>query len=202
MFLAIDRHRNDDRKPYVFKSTDHGSSWTSIAGDLPDVGHVHVIREDPVNRDLLYVGTEFGLFVSLDGGKRWHKQMLLPTVPVHDLVVHPRDRELVIGTHGRAIWIMDVLPLQELANPEADARLLPIRPALAHRQELVKQNLGIKSFAGENPPYGAVLYIHLCSGKPKPAAPSVKVVNAEGETVGGSRVKWLKVRACNGSPGT
>ncbi len=178
VYLAIDRHRNDDYKPYLFKSIDHGSTWASIVGNLPEIGHVHVMREDPVKRDLLYVGTEFGLFISLDAGKTWHKQKHLPTVPVHDLVVHPRDRELVIGTHGRAIWIMDVLPLQDLAN---DARLLPIRATSAYRQ-LIKQNLGIKSFAGENAPYGAGIYVDL-RGKPA-EPPSVKIVNAAGELVG------------------
>ncbi len=108
VYLAIDRHRNDDFAPYLFRSTDAGRRWTSLAANLPPTGPVHVIREDPVNRDLLYVGTEFGLFISLDGGKHWQKQTHLPTVPVHDLVVHPRDRELVIGTHGRGIYIMDV----------------------------------------------------------------------------------------------
>jgi hypothetical protein len=161
VYLTLDRHRNGDCKPYVFRSTDFGLHWTSLAANLPDGGPVHVIREDPVNRDLLYVGTEFGLFVSLDGGKSWHKQKHLPTVPVHDLVIHPRERELVIGTHGRAIWIMDVLPLQELTVRalEKDLHLCSIRPASAHRQ-LARENLGIKNFSGTNAPYGAVIYAY------------------------------------------
>jgi photosystem II stability/assembly factor-like uncharacterized protein len=177
VYLTIDRHRNDDRKPYVYKSTDHGMSWTSIVGNLPEIGHVHVIREDPVNPDLLYVGTEFGLFLSLDQGKSWHKQKHLPTAPVHDLVAHPRDRELVIATHGRAIWIMDVLPLQDLtANALAEpVHLCPIRPATAFRQEF-KQNLGIKQFVGENAPYGAVVQFHL---RDKPALAPVLTIQDE-----------------------
>src|SRR5262249_39820707 len=114
-YLAIDRHRNDDRAPYVFKTTDFGETWKSIRANLPVSGSVYVIREDPRNKDLLYVGTEFGLFISIDAGASWHKHPGLPTVPVHDLVVHPRDRELVIGTHGRGIYVMDVRPLQDLS---------------------------------------------------------------------------------------
>ena len=162
VYLAVDRHRNDDYQPYVFKSVDYGRNWTSIVGNLPEVGHVHVIREDPVQPKLLYVGTEFGLFISIDAGQTWHKQKHLPTVPVHDLVIHPRDRELVIGTHGRAIWIMDVLPLQELtAKARADeVHFCTIRPSTAFRQEF-KQRLGVNTFYGENAPYGAVFHFNL-----------------------------------------
>ncbi len=178
VYLTIDRHRNDDPKPYVFKSVNYGRTWTSIANDLPGDGHVHIIREDPLNRDLLYVGTEFGLFISLDAGKTWHKHQHLPTVPVHDLVVHPRDRELVIGTHGRGIWIMDALPLQDLAG--AAVRLLPIRPATAYRPEY-KHNLGIKSYVGTNAPYGAGIYVYL---RDQPAqAPTVTIFDLQGRKV-------------------
>jgi photosystem II stability/assembly factor-like uncharacterized protein len=182
VYLSIDRHRNDDRMPYLFRSTNHGWTWTSIAGNLPDDGHIHVIREDPVNKELLYVGTEFGLFFSLDAGNNWHKQKHLPTVPVHDLVIHPRERELVIATHGRGIWIMDVLPLQEL-TPQVRQRAVhfcPIRPATAFRQE-VKQNVGNKAFYGENAPYGAGMYVHLSETPAQP--PRVTIVNAEGKSV-------------------
>src|SRR5262249_29158812 len=107
-FLAIDRHRHDDRAPYLFKTEDYGASWQAITANLPAEGHVHVLRCDPVNRNLLYAGTEFGLFLSLDGGASWHPfRHGLPTVAVHDLAIHARERELVIGTHGRGLYIMD-----------------------------------------------------------------------------------------------
>jgi hypothetical protein len=157
-------------------------NWISLAANLPADGPIHVLREDPVNPDLLYVGTEFGLLISLDAGRNWHKQKHLPTVPVHDLVIHPRDRELVIGTHGRAIWIMDVLPLQELtAAAQADAaRFCSIRSATAFRRQ-VKQNLGIKNFVGENAPYGAGFYFHL---RDKPAvAPTLTLLDAKGKKI-------------------
>src|SRR5262249_34299205 len=108
-YVTVDRHRNDDRKPYIFKTTDFGVTWVPLAANLPADGAVHVLRESSKNRDLLFVGTEFGLYTSLDGGKRWHalKNGIPPGVTVHDLVIHPRERELVIGTHGRSIYVMD-----------------------------------------------------------------------------------------------
>src|SRR5262249_18069321 len=116
-YVTIDRHRHDDRAPYVFKTTDHGATCQSLAANLPRGGPVHVIREDPRNRTLLYLGTEFALFFSLDGGKQWRRLLGgFPTVAVHDLVVHPRDRELVIATHGRGVYVLDVAPLQELTR--------------------------------------------------------------------------------------
>lgn len=114
-YLAIDRHRNDDQAPYLFRTTDYGATWQSLVNNLPANGSVHVIREDPRNKDLLYVGTEFALFASLDSGASWHRlRNGLPTIPIHDLFIHPRDRELVIGTHGRSIYVMDVA----LAGPD------------------------------------------------------------------------------------
>jgi photosystem II stability/assembly factor-like uncharacterized protein len=181
VYLTIDRHRHDDRKPYVFKSTDYGSRWTSIAGNLPGDEPIHVIREDPVNKDLLYVGTEFGLYLSLDAGKTWHKQKHLPTVPVHDLVVHAREHELVIATHGRAIWIMDILPLQELTQEALqEVRFCTIRPASAHRFAL-KQNLGVKNFLGENAAYGASMYLYLHSQPAQP--PLLTISTAQGKRI-------------------
>jgi photosystem II stability/assembly factor-like uncharacterized protein len=198
VYLSIDRHRNDDTAAYLFKSTDHGKTWTSVAGALPPQCPVHVVREDPVNKDLLYAGTECGLYVSLDGGYSWTRQGLLPTVPVHDLVIHPRDRELVIATHGRAVWIMDVRPLQELgpkilAEP---AHLFSIGTATAYRPRTLHA-LGIKAFSGENPPYGAGIYLYLRE-MPK-VAPQVTILDKDGKkvaefqaekTLGLQRVNW------------
>jgi photosystem II stability/assembly factor-like uncharacterized protein len=199
VYLAIDRHRNDDLCPYLFRSTDHGKTWTSLAAGLPHAGPVHVIREDPINMELLYAGTENGLFVSLDRGISWHKQTLLPTVPVHDLVVHPRDGELVIGTHGRGIYIMDVKPLQEEMGPKVfaePAHLFAIRPATAFRPRIL-HTLGNKTYSGENPPYGAGIYLHLREA-PK-VAPTVTITDQAGKkitelkaakTAGMQRLSW------------
>ncbi len=198
VYLAVDRHRNDDRAPYLFKSDDYGQSWTSLVGNLPPGGPIHALREDPLNPDLLYVGTEFGLYVSLDGGGTWHQQTHLPTVPVHDLVVHPRDRELVIATHGRGIYIMDVCALQELTSrARAQAvHLCDIRPAHAYRQVPLRK-LGSKSYAGANPPYGAGFTFYV---RDEPAtAPQLTITDAKGKKVfelsgakqaGLQRVQW------------
>lgn len=134
VYITFDNHRRGDFTPYVFASDDAGGSFRSIASSLPTGGpdFVHVIREDPTNPNLLFLGTDVGAFVSLDRGATWQKFMFgLPTVPVHDLKIHPRDRELIAGTHGRSIYIADIAPLQVL-NPSilaANAHLFPPRPA-------------------------------------------------------------------------
>ena len=107
VYLTQNGKRDDDFTPYVWKSTDYGKTWTSIAKGIP-VGPVNVLREDPVNKDILYVGTDMGVYVTTDGGKTW--TVLgggLPTVYVHDLVIHPRDNIVVIATHGRGMWALD-----------------------------------------------------------------------------------------------
>jgi photosystem II stability/assembly factor-like uncharacterized protein len=163
-FLAIDRHRHDDPAPYLFKTEDYGATWRSIAADLPPDGHVHVVRCDPVNRELLYVGTDFGLFVSLDGGGSWHPfRHGLPTVAVHDLAVHPRDRELVIATHGRGVYVVDVAPLQQMtvAALKAPAFLFDVKPAPLHEPHEY-HGLGVgKHFLAPNPLPGASFFYHL-----------------------------------------
>ncbi len=117
-YVAIDGHRSDDFHPYVFKTTNLGRTWTGISGNLPEGGPVYVIAEDPVNPRLLFVGTEFAAYVTIDGGRSWQRLMNdLPTVPVHDLVIHPRDNDLIAATHGRSVWILDdITPLQQLSD--------------------------------------------------------------------------------------
>lgn len=134
-WLSLTRHRQDDRAPYLFVTTDHGANWKKITGNLPGEGYVHVVRADPRNRDLLYVGTEFGLFASLDSGTFWRPLGAdLPPAAVHDLVVHPRERELVIATHGRSLYVMDVAPLQELTSKaRGEIVLFGVRPALVRK---------------------------------------------------------------------
>lgn len=116
-YLSFDGHRSDDLTPYLFKTTDYGETWTSLAATLPANSPVRVIKEDLKNPDLLFVGTEHGLLASVSGGRTWHRLMNgFPTVPVHDLAIHPRDNDLIAGTHGRGIWILDdISPLQQLS---------------------------------------------------------------------------------------
>jgi hypothetical protein len=199
-YLTLDRHRNEDRAPYVFRTQDHGATWKPLANNLPASGPIHVVREDPRNRDLLYVGTEFGLFVSLDRGGSWLQvHNGLPTVAVHDLVVHPRERELVIGTHGRSLYVLDVAPLQELTakvRGEA-AHLFDVTPATVFRYR-GSHGLGTgKNYLAPNPPFGATIYYYLkeAVGENVRVAITDAAGNPVGElsgpgTTGLHRVQW------------
>lgn len=135
-YVTFDNHRRGDFTPYVFVTDDGGRSFRSIAANLPTgkPDFVHVIREDPVNPDLLFVGTDVGLYMSLDRGASWHSFMQnLPTVPVHDLKIHPRDHELIAGTHGRSIWIVDIAPLQQLGTATLASAAHLFEPTVAHQ---------------------------------------------------------------------
>ncbi|HMF14249.1 MAG TPA: hypothetical protein VKE94_18160, partial [Gemmataceae bacterium] len=181
-YLAIDRHRNDDRRPYLFKTTDAGTTWQPIANNLPADGPIHVIREDLFNKNLLYVGTEYGLFVSLDGCGKWQPlRGGLPTVAVHDLVVHSRERELVIGTHGRGVYILDVAPLEEL-TPEvlaAPVHLFAVKPAVRFVPRGVRWPS--RTYAAPNPPFGALITLYLGA---KPQTPlQLTVTDAAGKQI-------------------
>ncbi|MEE2897551.1 MAG: hypothetical protein VX815_03700 [Gemmatimonadota bacterium] len=133
VYVTFDGHRTNDFTPYVQVSDDNGGSFRSISSDLPtgSVDFAHVVEEDPINPDLLFVGTDVGAYVSTDRGGSWQRFMTgLPAVPVHDLEVHPRDRELVAGTHGRSIWIVDIASLQHLSDAVlADGALFAPKPA-------------------------------------------------------------------------
>jgi len=154
-YLAFDGHRSDNFTPWVFKTTDFGATWVNITSNLP-AGHVvRVVREDLRNPDLLFAGTEFGLFVSIDDGESWSKFMNgMPTVPVYDLVIHPRDNDLIAGTHGRSIWILDdITPLQQLtAEVRArDGYLFEQRHATLWENVSRGGQRGHFWWAGENP---------------------------------------------------
>jgi photosystem II stability/assembly factor-like uncharacterized protein len=112
VYVSLTGYREDDFTSYLFRSADYGATWQSISSGLP-AESVNVIREDPSNNQILYVGTDLGVYVSLDQGATWLSLCAnLPTTPVHDLVVHPRDNELVIGTHGRSVYVADITPVQ------------------------------------------------------------------------------------------
>ncbi len=157
-YVTFDNHRMGDMTTYVYVTEDFGQTWLKLGGDLPTDDPAYVITEDPVNENLLYVGTESGIYVSLDRGGSWRRfNNNLPVVPVHDVVVHPREHDLIIATHGLSLWIMDdVTGLQGL-TPEAMASaftLLPHRTATAWNMQGEQVSRGDKVFAGENPPDG------------------------------------------------
>jgi photosystem II stability/assembly factor-like uncharacterized protein len=154
-YLTFDGHRSDDFHPYLFRTTDYGQTWTSLAAGLPDGGPVRVIREDAKNPNLLFLGTEFAFYASVDRGESWHRLMNgLPTVPVHDIVVHPRDNDLVIGTHGRGIWILDdITPLQQLTPEVVASDLHLFQNRVATRWHGISRGAtrGHFLFQGQNP---------------------------------------------------
>ncbi len=165
-YVVMDNHRNEDWNPYVYVTRDFGQTFTNITNNLP-VGPTNVITEDPKNPNLLYLGTEFGLFISLNGGQEWQRfQNGLPTVRVDDILVHPRDNDLVVGTHGRSIWIIDDLtPLQQFTPEVAagDAHLFEVRPAVQWMSDMQKSVTvgGAKHFRGQNPAQGTAISYYL-----------------------------------------
>jgi len=159
-YAVFDRHTFGDMNPYAFKTSDYGKTWTPIiAADSGVRGYAHVIKEDTVSPNLLFLGTEFGLWVSLDGGKHWaqYKGHNFPDVAVRDLVVQPRDSDLVLATHGRGIWIIDdITPLRHL-TPDVmakDAAFLPGRPAQQRIDTFGGWGEGSAAFTGPNLPSG------------------------------------------------
>jgi len=169
-YVAFDGHWVDDTAPYLFKTTDYGASWTDASGDLPREtpgSSIHTVVEDPRSPNLLFVGTEFGVYVTLDGGSSWDRFMNdLPPVAVHDLVIHPRDFDLVAGTHGRSIWIADdITPLQQLSDAVlgSDVHLFENRVGTKWLNFSKGRIQSYFKFRGDNPPRGAPINFYLRS---------------------------------------
>ncbi|HVP39470.1 MAG TPA: hypothetical protein VMS93_09840 [Candidatus Saccharimonadales bacterium] len=170
VYAAFDNHKNGDFRPYVLRSADRGRTWASAAGDLPERGTVYALAEDPGDPDLLFAGTEFGVFFTVDRGRRWVRlEGGIPTIQVRDLVIQARENDLVVGTFGRGIYILDdYTPLRKLrpAQLETAALLFPVKPALMYFQA---EPLGgrSRSFQGDafyvapNPPFGAIFTYYL-----------------------------------------
>jgi len=183
-FASVDRHRLDDRKPYIYRTTDGGKTWQSIVNGIPDGDFVDVVREDPVKRGLLYAGTDFGIFVSFDNGDHWHSlQQNLPAVSVRDIDV--KNDDLVIATHGRGFWIMDdVSALRQLAAYPASWATRLYKPALAYRVRMpmfTGTPLPKDEPIAENPPWGAYLDYSLAATPAKPI--ELSIVDANGKLV-------------------
>ncbi|HZI93254.1 MAG TPA: hypothetical protein VFE84_03350, partial [Patescibacteria group bacterium] len=184
-YLAVDPHTMDQFAPYAFVTTDFGRTWSSISSNLPPTHTVKVVREDPRNRNLLFAGTEFGIFASFDRGSRWTRlDSGLPTVAVDDILVHPRDFDLIIGTHGRSIYVMDdIRALEELSAEvlAGESHLFSIRSAMEFHW-LPEGGMGSKRiFKADNPPFGAIIdyYVKSFSGE----AASIEISDAGGRVV-------------------
>ena len=155
-YVAVDRHKLDDFKPYIFKTSDLGKTWSAIVNGIPDGAYVHAVREDPKKRGLLYAGTELGVFMSFDDGAHWQPlQLNLPQSPIHDLVV--KDDDLVVATHGRSFWVLDnVTPLRQVTGQAGAADVILYQPQTAVRLHFPEE-IDKKQPAGDNPPPGAMI---------------------------------------------
>ncbi len=190
-YVCFDAHRADDDEAYIYVTEDFGQTWKSLRGNLP-VGSSRCLREDIANPEVLYLGTEFGAWASIDRGATWTKiNNNLPTVAVHELAQHPATGEMVAATHGRSLWVLDVSPLRQLkpAVVKADATLLAPATVTRWRQELQRGTVygtGHRDYFGENPQPGAHVYYALAK---KAGSIRLSVQDYTGKTVATLPVK-------------
>jgi hypothetical protein len=184
VYVSINNYRNDDYTNYLYRSDDYGASWVSITSDLPADRVVRMLREDLRNPAVLYLGTEFGLFYSLNSGESWIQiGMGLPSVAVNDLVIHPRDNDLILGTHGRGIWILDQLNVLQELSPnlhEVSSHLFTMETARQIRYPRQFPHMGDMVFRGENPPAGAIIDYWVDAAA---ATPRISIHDVTGEEV-------------------
>jgi len=161
-YVAVDRHQFDDLRPYIYKTSDYGKSWTKLGKGIAENTFVRAVREDPKKKGLLYAGTETGVYVSFNDGADWRSlQLNLPTTPVHDLIV--KDDDLVLATHGRAFWILDdISPLRQFSDSISQQDVHLYQPGTAVRLHSVSEEDKPKAtLYGQNPPPGALIYYFL-----------------------------------------
>jgi photosystem II stability/assembly factor-like uncharacterized protein len=177
-YLAVDRHKLDDIKPYAWKTSDRGKNWTRITAGLPDTAVVHAVREDPSRPGLLYAGTERGVFVSFDDGAHWQTlQLNLPASPIHDLLV--RGDDLVVATHGRSFWILDDLtPLRQITAATASQDVVLFKPQTALRLSYPDE-VNSRRPVGANPPAGALID-YVLKAKPQDEV-TLDILDAQGK---------------------
>jgi photosystem II stability/assembly factor-like uncharacterized protein len=165
-YVCFDAHRSDNDEPWIYVTEDHGETWKSIRGNLPS-GSSRCLREDLFNPDVLYLGTEFAAWSSIDRGASWTRiNNNLPTVAIHEFAQHPTAGEMVVATHGRSLWVVDVTPLRQLtpAMVKAPATLLAPNTAIRWRRELTRgtiYGMGHRDYVGENPRPGAQIFYAL-----------------------------------------
>lgn len=200
-YLAVDAHRSQKYQPLAYRTADGGRTWQSIVGNLPGDGPVKVVREDLKNPNLLFAGTEFGLFASFDRGRRWGKFGKLPTVAVDDIMIHPRDTDLIVATHGRSLYIVDdISALQGFTSEVRQKEIHLFEPRAARGAYLMPgwaSWSGSAVYRGANPAPGATLtyYVKRFTGEPV----NIAITTASGTPVanltaagapGLNRVTW------------
>jgi hypothetical protein len=184
-YVALDGHRSNDDEPYIYVTEDFGETWKSLRGNLP-WGSTRVCREDIHNANMIYTGTEFGIYVSANRGVSWTKlNSNLPTVAIHEIAQHPTNGEMVVATHGRSLWVVDVTPLRQFTNEtlKAAAHLYEPNTAVRWRVEAGRENWFNESdrrFAGANPVRSAQIYYSLCE---KAKTASLKIMDHTGKVL-------------------
>lgn len=178
-YVTFDGHRTDDYNVYIFLTSDYGENWKAIRNGIPEAaGTVHVVREHPRNANLLFAGTEFGLWVSWDRGANWTAlKNNFPTVPVDDIQIQAQQNDLVLATHGRSIWILDdITPIEKFDGSVAGSELTFFAPRTATLFDMRERRWsgGQKSFTGKNPAYGAILNYYLKEAVPAEAPKAAK----------------------------
>lgn len=201
-YVVFDGHRGNDFNIYAFFTNDYGQTWQPISGNLPPAtGTARVIREDPQNTNLLFLGTEFGAYLSFDRGKNWDLLASnFPKVRVDDIKIHPRDHDLIIATHGRSLWVLDnITPLEEITqSARSEMTLFDLRPAISWRQFETSSGVeGQHPFAAPNPPYGVMIDYSLPQATKDKV--QITILDAQGKLVrelegtgfqGINRVQW------------
>lgn len=198
-YVTITGYRENDFRPLIFKTTDMGTTFTSVAGNLPNEP-IAVVREDSINRNLLVVGTELGAYISIDGGASWAKFKNLPTLPVQDMIIHPRDGDLILGTHGRGIFIGNISPFRQLAADTLSRDVVLFDPNDALTYEPIQSSIGFdgdRNFAAPNPDPCQIAY-YLKSDSTDD--PKIEILDAAGNvirTLTGPKTAGLNVVAWN-----
>ncbi len=187
-YISFDRHMLDDFRPYVFRTADFGRTWINITGDLPENAYVWVLREDPKNSRIIYAGTELGIFVSFSRGDKWVKLNWsnMPVVAVHDIIIHPRDNDLILGTHGRGIWILDSISFLQEISPDLlrqEAYIFTIKPAMRYVLKPTRYGIGDRVFRGKNQEYGALITYYLKQEPGKNSKVKLEIMNESREVI-------------------
>ena len=196
-YVAIDRHKLDDYKPYAFKTSDYGRSWTKITTGLPDNSYVHSVKEDPKRKGLLFAGTENGIYVSFDDGGHWQSLKLnLPTTPIHDVTV--KNDDLIVATHGRAFWVLDdISPLRQMSASTASEEAHLYQPVGAIRYRGPGFTLPATVPVGANPPTGVIIDYFLKSAPKEKEELTLEIL----DTKGGVLRKYSSKKSAEGGSG-